>query len=155
MTTMMSTFMVKIPTGGSIKERIIAGKYGWSHPDIDDGRFELTLPEGEHEVVLFQPQRALLGHSAIQMMAEAGLEPALIDHGLAFGEQYPEIQKTCEVVILGSSARCTTEESDVLVLDCHVCLGGKRGLGLKYFGGGFGVRHGFLAIRKRERKEVA
>ena len=98
------TYKVIVDYGLSLAEMVKAGKYDWFNDDITDKRFEVQ-GDGQHEVelVLVHLNRNATTKEVLEYLHNQGLEPAKIEHLLAFGATYPELQKQFPIIALGSS----------------------------------------------------
>lgn len=143
------TYKVIVDYGLSLAEMIKAGKYGWFNDDITAKNFTLE-GSGQHEaeLVLVHLNRDATTKEVREYLDEQGLAPAKIEHLLAFGAAYPELQREFPIAALGSSfVRGLGGRS----CPCLCCRGvGGRGLDLTWHDGdspwGGGWR--FLALRK-------
>ena len=117
---MEKIYKVVVDYSKSLAETIKAGKYGWVDDYITTKGFELQ-GAGQHEVelVLVDLDRDAITTEVREYMKEQGLEPAKIEHLLAFGATNPELQRQFPIVALGSSfvrgngyRRCPTLGSD-------------------------------------------
>lgn len=57
----------------------------------------------EEEVIIVHFNKYISSENAITELAKMGLEPARIEHALAFGKKYPNAQRKYPIVFLGSS----------------------------------------------------
>ena len=87
----------------SLTEMIKSGNYDWIDDDINDENFTLQ-GVGQHEVdlVLVHLQRNATIKEVREHLNAQGLTPARIEHLLAFGAKYPEIQKEFRIVAINS-----------------------------------------------------
>jgi len=142
------TYKVMVDYGLSLSEMIKFGNYGWFNDDITDKNFPLQgTGKQESELVLVHLNRNATTTEVREYMKEQGLEPAKIEHLLAFGATYPELQREFPIIALGSVWVSGDGNRNCPYLDSR---GGKRRLDL-YWGGGAGHWHEacrFLAVRK-------
>lgn len=98
------TFKVVVNYGKTLAEMIQFGKYGWVNDDINDRNFPIQR-SGQHEVelALVHLNRDATTKEVLAHLDSNGLKAAGIEHLLAFGATYPEIQKEFPVVALGSA----------------------------------------------------
>jgi hypothetical protein len=124
------TYNVMVDYSMSLADMIKAGKYDWSNDDITDKRFSFQ-GTGQHEVelVMVHLNRSATTREVRQYMDEQGLEPAKIEHLLAFGATYPEIQREFPIIALGSSF--VPVHGDRIYPYLH-CRGGGRMLSLRW-----------------------
>lgn len=147
----------------SLGNMIKAGKYNYTNDDwIVAKNFPIEgsgLPAGqagtiEFELVLVHFSRGIDGSDdAIKEMTQMGLESARIEHLLAFGATYPDVQRKYPIVCLGSSMVPRVGRRHVLVLLGSDENGGGRHLvllPLPNWADGFHARCRFLAVRKKK-----
>jgi hypothetical protein len=84
-------------------DRISAGRYDWKNDDIKVENFPVK-GEGETDIKL---RLITLGRTATTKEIEEhldalGLQPAKIEHLLAFGGKYPDKQREFPIIALGS-----------------------------------------------------
>ncbi|HDQ22661.1 MAG TPA: hypothetical protein ENN28_01655 [Candidatus Uhrbacteria bacterium] len=148
MTGVRTIFKVTVDYGMSLAEMIQAGQYDWFNDNITDKRFELK-GAGQHEVnlVLVHLDRVATTKEVHEYLKEQGLEPAKIEHLLAFGTTYPEVQREFPVVALGSSF---VDGHGDRLYPCLAGYGGGRrlNLGLHDDDGHWDGSCRFLAFRK-------
>jgi len=142
------TYKVVVDYGKSLAQMIEAGDYGWFNDSINDKNFPLQ-GVGQHEVelVLVHLNRNATTKEVLEYLDNQGLIPAKIEHLLAFGVAYPEIQKEFPVVALGSVWVGVNGSRNYPCLDCD---DDQRKLDLIWYGGDYpwGGTCRFLALRK-------
>jgi len=98
------TFKVVVNYGKTLAEMIQFGKYGWVNDDITDKHFPIQgAGTQEAELVLVHLNRDATTKEVLAHLDSNGLKAAGIEHLLAFGATYPEIQKEFPVIALGSA----------------------------------------------------
>lgn len=98
-------FLTVLP-GLSFAERIKRGDYGWANSDLTEKKFPITADQvGEWEWKLFHFNRSISSEEAIRLIQEDGFEAGQIGHILTFGEIFPEEQRKCPIIGLGSVAK--------------------------------------------------
>jgi hypothetical protein len=138
-------FPITIDYSQSLDEVIKAGIYDRWDDTIAAENFPIT-GEGKvtFQLVLFHVNRSIRGEDAIKEMTQMELEPAKIEHLLAYGalawRRDPEL-----VVALGSVWSDPRGRRCVPYLD-GLC--GNRRLSLAWWAGGWDGRWRFLAVRK-------
>jgi hypothetical protein len=142
------TYKVVVDYGLSLSEMIKLGNYGWFNDDITDKHFPMQ-GTGKHEVelVLVHLNQNATTKEVLEYLNREGLEPAKIEHLLAFGAAYPEIQREFLVIAFGSVWVDVNGHRFYPSLDC---LGGKRELLLDWCDDArhWGATCRFLAVGK-------
>jgi hypothetical protein len=107
-TLLNGPYPLQVDYSRSVESSLRAGRYAWVSDRITSANF----PSGETGretvtavLVPFSPQASL--EYVFHREAETGLRPATLKELLAFGEAYPEVQKSKPVIALGSSANLT------------------------------------------------
>ncbi len=138
-------FELLIDYNQTMEQMISAGRYDWFNNDITTKRFPV---KGEGKVSrkaeLIRFNRSISSDGVIAELDKMGKRPATIEELLAFGAQYPEIQREFPVVALGSSA-------EVSGLRCVACLygdGSERYLRLYWWDGSWDGSDRFLVFDK-------
>src|SRR3989344_4068460 len=155
-------YPVSVDYEKSLGDMIAAGKYYWKNDDITVNNFPIERPnlmaEGPYrtpgvngtadvKLRLIHFGRVITMAQAAEEIAQHGLEPAKIEHLLAFGAKYPDKQREFPIIALGS----------VWVHSCGrrgvPCLGGdcsKRDLFLSWYdpSDGWVGRCRFLVVSK-------
>ena len=133
----------------SLEQMIAAGHYDWVNSDITPKRFKLEgkgVIEFETRVIHFN--RSISSEDAIEAIkhinTENPLEPAKIEHLLAFGAKYPEEQRKYPIIGLGSVAEVDGDR----YVPCLGQGGAGRGLSLYWWDGDWDGGCRFLAVRK-------
>jgi len=142
------TYKVVVDYGKTLAEMIQLGKYDWVSHDITDKHFPIQgAGTQEVELVLVHLNRDVTIKEALAHLDSNGLKVAGIEHLLAFGATYPEIQKEFPVVALGSA--WVDDDGDRRYPFLRF-VGGGRGLGLSWDGDDNPWRAycRFLALRK-------
>lgn len=110
----------------TVLERIALGSYDWKNSDITESRFPhniATVGEWEHD--LYHPNSFTSSEDAKSSAEVDGWVVAEAEHLLAFGKQFPDVQRKFPIIALGSV--------------CEV-RGNRRVLGLWSGGGGRDIR---------------
>jgi hypothetical protein len=102
----------------SLEEMVKAGRYDYANSVITAEHFP-TTGEGEvrTELVLVQFHRENDFDQALAEFDKLGLVPARIEHLLALGEKYPELQKQFPIMCLGSVWANTDDRRYIPFLD--------------------------------------
>ncbi len=131
----------------TLGEMIQAGQYdGGVNDNITAEHFPISgegMVEAKLELVHFN--RVMESEEVLKEFAKAGLEPAKIEHLLAFGAKYPDVQRQFPIIALGSVWQFRSGSHFVAVL-----WGGSfdRYLGLLCFDFGWHEDCRFLAVRQ-------
>ena len=142
-----STYPVTVNYNLSLEEIIAAGRYDWKNGDITVKHFPMK-GEGitDVDIRLVHFDRVMdSSDEVIRKLDKMDLRPASIEELLAFGAKYPDVQRHFPIVALGSVWRLLDGGQGVPSLHGR---GRERGLGLGIFGGGWGGRCRFAAVRK-------
>ncbi|MCX6742698.1 MAG: hypothetical protein NT116_00490 [Candidatus Parcubacteria bacterium] len=88
----------------TLAEMIEGGKYDYPNEQIFNNRNFPIHGAGKHEaeLVLIHLDRTATTQEILDHLNSLGLESAKIEHLLAFGKTYPEIQLKSDIVALGS-----------------------------------------------------
>lgn len=144
--TARNAYPVTIDYVQSLQDMIAAGKYDYANEHITAENFPVK-GEGavNAEVVLVHFDRPIESDDAVKELAQLGLEPAKLEHLLAFGAKFSKIQREFPIVGLGSSwvrprgsrhVPCLREDSRM------------RSLDLYYWDAAWPARFRFAAVRK-------
>ena len=129
----------------SLADMVAAGKYDYANEHIVAKNFPIT-GEGtvETELILVHFDHDISSEDAVKEMEQMGLEPAKVEHLMAYGAQHWD-GKPKLVAALGSSRVCPRGYRYVPYL-----LGwrGGRGLGLLDWGDDWAAVYRFLAVCK-------
>jgi len=99
-------FLVTIDYKLTLEEMIKAcGFADCDYAEFIAERFEVSgIGVVQQEIVLIEfDARIILRDFVVEGMMALGLEPAKIEHALALGKQYPEVQRERPVVFFGST----------------------------------------------------
>lgn len=98
-----NVFSVVVNYSKSCREMIAAGNYVHVDRQINSGNFPIS-GSGSQEVVLqlVSYKRDLKTANILEDLAAKGLEVAKIEHLLAFGAKYPNVQRRYGIYALGS-----------------------------------------------------
>ena len=145
--TQFETFVLNLP-GPTIplEEQIRRGNHKYSNPAINAGNFQLTIPAGKREVVLYDPRGYVSSEEMIRRMEADGYKPATLDDCLAMGAQHPDRQRQNPIVFLGSVWCDPVGYRHVPVLDDW---GGVRLLLLCWFDDGWSDVCRVAAVREK------
>lgn len=97
---------VTVDYAGSLVEMIQAGRYGWTHSDINEQNFPVKgKGRVERELILVHLNVvARTDKEVLAQMGRRGLRPTpLIEDPLALGTARPELQKEFPIVAIGCS----------------------------------------------------
>lgn len=99
-------FHVSVDYGRTLDQMIRAGKYAKIDSDITPKNFPIDgKGTADVEIILLHFKRDIRDISSAEVNKEIkalGLEPAKIEHLLAFGAQHPEVQRKFTIVFLGA-----------------------------------------------------
>ncbi len=142
-----STFPVTVDHTLSRKEAISAGKYDYVNEDITEKHFPQDKKEGKEKVdlELVHFNKGMSSEEVLSELKNRGYKPAALSELLAFGEKYPQEQRKCPIVALGSFWRHWHSHRYVPAL---WGLSGSRRLSLYWFELGWRGRFRFLAVRE-------
>lgn len=88
----------------SLKELVDTGKYSYVDKEITEKYFNVQVvgkPKTDTVLLIYFAQ-TLTSESVLSKMEQGGVYPATIEHLLAVGAKYPELQKQFPVAALGS-----------------------------------------------------
>jgi hypothetical protein len=137
--------IITVLSGLKLTERIARGKYGSVNSDINEKRFPHDVTTvGEWEFKLAHPNRSISSEDAKKESEAGGWSSAKAEHLFAFGEAFPEEQRKYPIVALGSVCEVRGSRRVLALWDD----GGKRGLGLSWWCGGWRPFCRFLVVRK-------
>lgn len=96
-------FSIVVDYGRPFDAMIAACACGYNNSDITAANFPISgTGVVEQEVILVDFDRDMESDDVVRELAAMGLEPAKLEHALAFGEKYPDVQRDRPVVFLGS-----------------------------------------------------
>jgi len=102
--TSLESYPITIDYDQSLADMVAAGKYDWINPDITAKHFPIKgKGTVETERVLVHLNRQATTKQVEEHLAAQDLEPARIEHLLAFGAANPELQREFPIIALGSS----------------------------------------------------
>lgn len=136
--------LLEVDHNRSLGEMISQGRYHWVNPNITDENFPATgsgVKKYRHK--LFRFDRRMSSEAVIDAMKVENFVPARHEHGLAFGAKFPEAQRKCPIVCLGSSAPVGGKRY-------VLCLCGRdarRDLNLSWWGNGWVDDWFFLGVQ--------
>jgi hypothetical protein len=123
------TYSVAVNYDLSVEEAIAAGNYQAVNAAITSRNFPSTRTgQADLEMVLVRFDRRMTSPEVVRELDQEGLRPAELPELLAFGAAYPEVQRKCSVVGLGSLWRdrkgygnipCLYSASEGRYLDLH------------------------------------
>ena len=122
-------FPVEVNYDLPLAEAIDAGRYAGVHAEITPQNF----PPARHgkaklEIVLTRYEQRMTSEQVLSEMSRAGLRPAELPEFLAFGAQFPQMQRRFSIIGLGSvwqdrkgykNVPCLYEASEARYLDLH------------------------------------
>ncbi|MCX6744847.1 MAG: hypothetical protein NTX82_04960 [Candidatus Parcubacteria bacterium] len=125
---MEKIYKVVVDYGKTLTKMIKAGKFDEVDEDINGKHFPLKgVGSQETELVLVHLKKDVTTMEAFGYLARLGLEPAKIEHLLAFGTTFPELQEQFPIVALDSVWICYGYYKYYPSL---YCIGGERKLGI-------------------------
>lgn len=143
------TFSITVDYNQNIDQMIAAGKYKYVASGI--GKFSIDGGVGVKKIQVEEVNfsRNITGPEALIELEKKGLKPAKIEHLLAVGAQYPDLQLTHWIIALGSTAYTGgiafgEPAAAVPVLETHPSLG--RQASNQYIGNAWGPPDSFLAV---------
>ncbi|NTU98901.1 hypothetical protein HGA64_02755 [Candidatus Falkowbacteria bacterium] len=89
----------------SISEAVISGAYDWASKDINDANFPKEAKKPDEDDVIIECigfDQEVKTEAVLLQFNSDGLRPVTIMELLAIGEHHPEIQRTHQLVSLGS-----------------------------------------------------
>ncbi|MFC1618062.1 hypothetical protein ACFL2B_02160 [Patescibacteria group bacterium] len=138
-------FHVTVPSQ-PLKKIIADGNYSYANDYITSENFSLDESQiGDFELILVHLNRKATTDEVLAELKERNLEPAKIGHLLAFGADYPEIQREFPIAALGSSWVDPDGFRGVPYLEGNDA---ERGLSLGWRGHHWDDGWRFLALRK-------
>lgn len=142
-------YPVKINYQLTLSMMIVLGKYQKVDSDITAEHFSITKSgEMEENLVIFPFEKRISTVEIVTIMGSENYEPAAIEHILAFGAKYPEVQKQFPISALGSRWRVSINLFMVPTLDVSSC--NWRSLKLDFSSFTWDEGRGFLAMPKRQ-----
>lgn len=134
------------PSNITISQLVKDGKYDWSNADITDEHFPINPTfKWANELILIHYGCILNRQAVLNDFKKQGLRVAEPAEILVFGITYPDKQREFSIVALGSPwMHSYYRRYHMLVLYER---GGRRELGLFYFGRAWGIGYRFLAAR--------
>jgi hypothetical protein len=101
---MRKTYKVVVDYSKSLVEMIKLGNYGLVDDNIKFKNFSIQgVGRDEEDLVLVYLGRDATTKEVLEHLVSLGLEAAAIEHLLAFGAKYPDVQRKFPVICLGSS----------------------------------------------------
>jgi len=129
-----------------VEEAIQAGDYQAVHAVIGSKNFPSTKRgQVEVEIVLVRFDRRMASEDVVRELAEEGLRAAELHEFRAFGAKYPEVQRKCSVVGLGSVWRDRKKYRNV---PCLYTASEGRYLDLRWWDDAWYSYSRFAAVRK-------
>jgi len=102
--TTLESYPISVDYNLSLVDMVAAGKYDWINPEITAKHFPIKgKGTVETERVLVHLNRQATPKQVEEHLAAQDLEPARIEHLLAFGAANPELQREFPIIALGSS----------------------------------------------------
>jgi len=97
-------FRVIVDYGKTVAEMIKAGKYVWYNDDITIEHFPVkSNGQVELNIELVRCDEGMKSNDVIKDLDRRGFRPATLHELLAFGAQYPDVQRDFQIVALGST----------------------------------------------------
>ncbi len=120
-------FPVTVDYNRTLEQMISACACGYNNPNITAANFPISgTGIVQQEIILVDFDHDVESDEVVRELAamEPALEPARIEHALAFGEKYPDVQRERPVLFLGSVwgnlFPCLGPWSDLRWLDLQV-----------------------------------
>jgi hypothetical protein len=141
-----NVFHILVNYDRSVEDGVWAGRYDWSNSDITSGHF-LSDRRGttEADIHLIHFNKVMSAEQVLIKLDRMGFRPAGIQHALAFGEKYPDIQREFPIVFLGSVWQSPRGHRDCPCLDGSDA---RRELSLDWVGAGWDEDCRLAAVRK-------
>lgn len=137
---------IAIDYGKSVEELVRAGRYDYANSDVTAKNFP---PQGKGtaqlDAVLVHLNRYVESEEVLAELEKVGLRAGTLQELLAFGVQYPNVQREYPIVALGSVWRDPYGDRYVPYLWGR---GSERHLDLRWFDYSWGDHDRFLAFRK-------
>ncbi len=135
-----------VPLYLTLAERITAGKYDWTNPDIISERFPHNpTTVGDWEFDLISPNNSISSEKAKKEVEVDGWAAAEWEHVLTYGAAFPDEQKKFPIIALGSVCEVGGRR---YVLGLWYDGNGKRGVRFCSVVEGFDPFYRFLRVRK-------
>jgi len=129
-----------------VEAAIQAGDYQAVHPAIASNNFPPTRRgQAELEIMLVRFDDRMTSEDVVRKLDEEGLRAAELHEFLAFGAQYPDVQRNFSVVGLGSVWRDRKSYRNV---PCLYAASEGRHLDLHWWDDGWYSHSRFAAVRK-------
>lgn len=145
-------YRVVINYAQTLTDMIKAGEYDkFDTYDINDRNYGLQgAGQIKVDLVLVHLYKTATTDEILKYMQSQNLDPAKIEHLLAFGFLYPEIQELFPIFALGSAWVDPIDRHSVASYPCLSAYNGLREL--RHGGGTWGYSCHFLAILKKSSK---
>ena len=142
----INLYILTVDYGMKVEEAVNRGHYDYANPSITSQNFS-TKQKGKVELVveLIHFDSLISSAEALKELDRMGYRPADLHELLAFGENYPDVQRELSVVALGSVWMHSYGHRDVPVLLDHA---GHRRVNLYWFGLNWAQSWRFAACRK-------
>ncbi|MBI2033909.1 MAG: hypothetical protein HYT13_02310 [Candidatus Liptonbacteria bacterium] len=128
-----------------VEEAVNAGKYDWSSGSITANNFSSTRKgEADVEVILVHFNHHIKSEEVLHELDKQGLRALELPELLAFGVNYPDVQREFPVVALGSVWQDFGERR----VPCLDGLPSRRDLRLYWFDDRWRSLYRFAAVRK-------
>lgn len=139
-------FHVTLDRSLSVDALVQAGGYDSTNPDINLRNFRVSRDEDtDIDLALVRFTQVLATADVLHALAAQGLRPATLRELLAFGAQYPPLQRQFPIVALGSAWMSSVGDRYVAYLWGNVR---ERGLGLRWLVGRWREVYRFAAVRE-------
>jgi len=140
--------IITVDYGKSLEEMIAAGNYDWVNGNITAKKFSIEgTGNVQYEPKVFHFDRYISSEDAVAAIKaddrQNPWEPAKIEGLTAYGTKNPEEQRQYPIIGLGSVAEVGGDRG----VPGLGRSGARRSLGLYWWGGGWGGRCRFLAVR--------
>ena len=130
----------------SVEDAVKAGHYDWVDQNINSHNFSTTQKGSRRvEMKLIHFGRAISSQEALKEIDRMGYRPAELHEILAFGREYPEVQRKFPIIGLASVWRDVRDDARVPYLDRN---GSKRNLNLNWLENDWNEICRFAALSK-------
>lgn len=139
-------YFVTVHYDQSVRNAIAAGHYDWENDNITGKNFpSKRAGTADKEIILVKFDDAMDSDAVLSELDKQGLRAAELPEILAFGEQYPDVQREFPIVALASVWR---RPDGYRCVPCLVRSAGRRDLDLRWFDGRWRSVYRFAAVRK-------
>ena len=98
-----NTFHLLVNSDRSVEDGVKAGRYDWSNSDINSSNFPSNRKgKTEEDIYLIHFDKVMSTDTVLAELDKMGLRSAGIQHALAFGEKYLDVQREFPIIFLAS-----------------------------------------------------